>query len=138
MSDTPRTDIAQHNMGSIMEPHYVVDADFSRYLERELAEAQAEVVRLKGEAESWEKVFDRTCEHLADAKTELADVVAKERERCAKVCEEMANSRYQLKENIEIMLACADAIRKGEKESLTVEARKPVPEFELIEKWEGE
>ena len=24
------------------------------------------------------------------------------------------------------------------KESLTVEARKPVPEFELIEKWEGE
>jgi hypothetical protein len=70
MSDTPRTDVAQHNMGSIVEPHYVVDADFSRYLERELvaekewvrqstnsnarlekflAEAQAEVVRLKGE-----------------------------------------------------------------------------------------
>ena len=38
-------------------------------LEKFLAEAQAEVVRLKGEAESWEKVFDRTCEHLADAKT---------------------------------------------------------------------
>ena len=43
MSDTPRTDVAQHNMGSIMEPHYVVDADFSRYLERELAEAQEEL-----------------------------------------------------------------------------------------------
>ena len=41
MSDTPRTDVAQHNMGSIMEPHYVVDADFSRYLERELVEAVA-------------------------------------------------------------------------------------------------
>jgi len=41
MSDTPRTDVAQHNMGSIMEPHYVVDADFSRYLERELAAAIA-------------------------------------------------------------------------------------------------
>ena len=44
MSDTPRTDVAQHNMGSIVEPHYVVDADFSRQLERELAEAQAEKV----------------------------------------------------------------------------------------------
>jgi hypothetical protein len=43
MSDTPRTDIAQHNMGSIVEPHYVVDADFSRYLERELAEAREEL-----------------------------------------------------------------------------------------------
>ena len=40
MSDTPRTDVAQHNMGSIVEPHYVVDADFSRYLERELVEAR--------------------------------------------------------------------------------------------------
>ena len=72
MSDTPRTDIAQHNMGSIVEPHYVVDVDFSRYLERELAEA-----------------------------------VAKERERCAKVCEEF----YSV-ENI--AQKCAEAIRKGE------------------------
>ena len=39
---------------------------------RELAEVKAEVVRLKGEAESWEKVFDKTCQHLADAKTKLA------------------------------------------------------------------
>jgi hypothetical protein len=50
---------------------YTADQVFQ--LERELAEAQAEIVRLKGEAESWEKVFDRTCEHLADAKTELAE-----------------------------------------------------------------
>ena len=141
MSDTPRTDVAEHNMGSVVEPHYVVDADFSRYLERELvaekewvrqstnsnarlekflAEAQAEIVRLKGEAESWEKVFDRTCEHLADAKeqlrlcnvdqfttaAELADAVAKERERCARVCEEF----YSV-ENI--AQKCAAAIRKG-------------------------
>ena len=41
MSDTPRTDVAEHNMGSVVEPHYVVDADFSRELERELAEAVA-------------------------------------------------------------------------------------------------
>jgi hypothetical protein len=97
MSDTPRTDVAQHNMGSIVEPHYVVDADFSRYLERE-----------------------------------LADAVGKERERCAKIVE-----RYTGAWNDE-GFALAAAIRKGEKESLTVEARKPVPEFELIEKWEGE
>ena len=45
---------------------------------------------------------------------ELAEAVAKERERCAIVCEEMANSRYQLKESIEILTSAADAIRKGE------------------------
>jgi hypothetical protein len=27
-------------MGSVVEPHYVVDADFSRYLERELVQAR--------------------------------------------------------------------------------------------------
>jgi hypothetical protein len=64
---------------------------------KKLAKAQAEILRLK-----------------AKAQAALAEAVAKERERCAKVCEEMANSRYQLKESIEIMLACADAIRKGE------------------------
>jgi len=59
MSDTPRTDVAQHNMGSIVEPHYVVDADFSRDLERELAEAQAEIVRLKACALVCErKIYD--------------------------------------------------------------------------------
>jgi predicted nucleic acid-binding Zn-ribbon protein len=104
-------------------------------LERKLADAQAEIVRLKGEAESWEKVFDRTCGHLADAKTALAEAVAKERERCALVCERSVTApagTYQ------ILMAAAKEIRKGEKEYLTVEARKPVPEFELIEKWEGE
>ena len=62
--------------------------------------------------------------------------VAAERKRCAKVCEERGsfNSMYAH----HILTGAADAIRKGEKESLTVEARKPVPEFELIEKWEGE
>tara|TARA_R110002126_G_scaffold7871_4_gene38172 strand:+ start:873 stop:1178 length:306 start_codon:yes stop_codon:yes gene_type:complete len=44
----------------------------------ELAEAQEEIVRLKGEAESWEKVFDRTCQLLADAKTKLAEATVKE------------------------------------------------------------
>jgi hypothetical protein len=40
MSDTPRTDAAQHNMGSLMDPHYVVDVEFARELERELDRAQ--------------------------------------------------------------------------------------------------
>jgi predicted transposase YdaD len=100
MSDTPRTDVAEHNMGSVVEPHYVVDIDFAQQLERELVEAREQL---------------RLCnvDQFTTA-AELANAVAKERERCAKVCEEMANSRYQLKESIEIMLACADAIRKGE------------------------
>jgi len=87
MSDTPRTDVAQHNMGSVVEPHYVVDADFSRYLERELAEA-----------------------------------VAKERERCAKVCDEMDESFVTIygtdytdfQNDPRYLQMAADAIRKGE------------------------
>jgi hypothetical protein len=67
--DTPRTDDQIGWKGNTMT---LIRIDFARQLERELVTAQAEIVRLKGEAESWEKVFDRTCEHLADAKTELA------------------------------------------------------------------
>ena len=52
-------------------PTYIEQALRIEQLERELAEAQGEITRLKGEAESWEKVFDRTCEHLADAKEQL-------------------------------------------------------------------
>jgi hypothetical protein len=47
MSDTPRTDVAEHNMGSVVEPHYVVDVDCSRQLERELAEAQAKISTMR-------------------------------------------------------------------------------------------
>ena len=43
MSDTPRTDAASHNMGSVAEPHYVVDIDLARDLERELAELREEL-----------------------------------------------------------------------------------------------
>tara|TARA_R110000822_G_scaffold290443_1_gene412486 strand:- start:125 stop:493 length:369 start_codon:yes stop_codon:yes gene_type:complete len=122
MSDTPRTDLAQIEG----YPFSYVDADFSRYLERELvaaraelAEAQAEIVRLKGEAESWEKVFDRTCELLADAKTALAEAVAKEREWCAGVCEEIVHpdesAKIEEKANWYAgTWACAAAIKRGE------------------------
>ena len=39
MSDTPRTDVAEHNMGSV----------FSRHLERELVAARAELAELREE-----------------------------------------------------------------------------------------
>ena len=58
-------------MMSHIEMEYAKTLKQVGQLERELAEAKAEIVRLKGEAESWEKVFDRTCEHLADAKEQL-------------------------------------------------------------------
>ena len=71
--------VEMSNLDKVFERNRItkqgIDAMITNYLrlERELVEAQAEIVRLKGEAESWEKVFDRTCEHLADAKTELAE-----------------------------------------------------------------
>jgi len=70
------------------------------HLTAKIDELKREVVRLKGEAESWEKVFDRTCELLADAKSKLAEAVAKERDE--------PNSTYQT------VLAMAAKIRKGE------------------------
>jgi hypothetical protein len=47
MSDTPRTDVAQHNMGSVAEPHYVVDVEVAHDLERELAEARKDAERYR-------------------------------------------------------------------------------------------
>ena len=44
---------------------------------------------------------------------ELADAVAKERERCAKVCDEISNNMYWLNDRKEIAEDCAAAIRKG-------------------------
>tara|TARA_R110000823_G_C15548367_1_gene459014 strand:+ start:52 stop:369 length:318 start_codon:yes stop_codon:yes gene_type:complete len=72
-------------------PTYIEQALRIEVLERELAEARAEVVRLKWDAESWEQVFDKTCQLLAEAKEELAEAVAKERERCARECAEVCH-----------------------------------------------
>jgi len=74
--DTPRTNDYAHNLGNDVDGHYVVDIDFARQLERELAEA-----------------------------------VAAERERCAKVCDEQTHGKAMW---IEGARACAAAIRKGE------------------------
>ena len=87
---------------------------------RELA---SEILRLRGEPAGDDEhfafafvrhLFLAQMERAEKAEAALAEAITKERERCAKVCEEMAESRYQPKESIEIMLACADAIRKGE------------------------
>ena len=66
MSDTPRTDVAEHNMGSVAEPHYVVDVEVARDLERKLAEAK-EQLRLCN--------IDNfaTAAELAETKKELND-----------------------------------------------------------------
>ena len=88
-----------------------------------IQELATEILRLRGEPASDDEqfafafvrhLFLAQMERAERAEAALAEAVAKERERGAKVCEEMANSRYQPKESIEIMLACADAIRKGE------------------------
>jgi len=108
MSDTPRTDVAEHNMGSIVEPHYVVDIDFAQQLERELAEVK-EQLRLCN-VDQWTTA------------AELAESVAKERERCAKVCDEMDESFVTIygtdytdfQNDPRYLQMAADAIRKGE------------------------
>ena len=43
-----------------------------------------------------------------------ADGVTAERERCARVCEEISNNMYWLNNRKEIAEDCAAAIRKGE------------------------
>ena len=74
MSDTPRTDVAQHNMGSVLEPDYVVDADFSRYLERELVLARKDAERYRWLRERHENtVMDIYNSISPEMKPELLD-----------------------------------------------------------------
>jgi hypothetical protein len=78
--DTPRTEAVS------------VSSYFIK-IERELAEAKAEIVRLKGEAESWEQVFDRTCQLLADAKTEIAEATKSIVQECASIIKDAVDHR---------------------------------------------
>jgi len=58
--------VEMSNLDKVFERNRItkqgIDAMITNYLklERELAKAQAEIVRLKGEAKSWEKVFKKT------------------------------------------------------------------------------
>jgi len=49
VSDTPESKAASHNMGSVRNPHYVVDLEVAESLERQRNEAvtQAEIYRLR-------------------------------------------------------------------------------------------
>ena len=51
MKDTPETDAAAHNMGSVVQPHYVVDVEIAQDLERRLIAAEAENAALREDAE---------------------------------------------------------------------------------------
>jgi len=81
-------------------PTYVEQGLRVEQLERELAEARDQL---------------RLCnvDQFTTA-AELSEAIANERERCAKVCEKMANSRYLLDDERQVAHSCADAIRKGE------------------------
>lgn len=76
MSDTPRTDVAEHNMGSVLEPHYVVDADFSRYLERELVAARAELAELREELNDKNKFCYAVEQVLDGLKGDYVEIIA--------------------------------------------------------------
>jgi predicted nucleic acid-binding Zn-ribbon protein len=91
--------VEMSNLDKVFERNRItkqgIDAMITNYLrlERELVAAQAEIVRLKGEAESWEKVFDRTCEHLADTKTKLAEATKSIVQECASIIKDAVDHR---------------------------------------------
>jgi hypothetical protein len=83
-----------------------------------IQELAAEILRLRGEPARDDEhfafafvrhLFLSQMERAEKAEAALAGAVAAERERCAKVCDEMANSRRSA-----LSTLCADAIRRGE------------------------
>ena len=75
MNDTPRTDVAQHNMGSVFEPHYVVDVDCSRHLERELVAARAELAELREELKDRRKFAYAVEQALDGLKGDYVEII---------------------------------------------------------------
>ena len=83
-----------------------------------IQELAAEILRLRGEPARDDEhfafafvrhLFLSQMQRAERAEAALAEAVAKERERCARVCDEMANSRRSA-----LSTLCADAIRRGE------------------------
>ena len=83
-----------------------------------IQELAAEILRLRGEPARDDEhfafafvrhLFLSQMERAEKAEAALAEAVANERERCAKVCDEMANSRKSA-----LSTLCADAIRRSE------------------------
>ena len=106
MSDTPRTDACEGSASDHLD--CMALTEHARQLERELVEAREQL---------------RLCnvDHWATA-AELADAVAKERKRCARVCDEMDESFVTIygtdytdfQNDPRYLQMAADAIRKGE------------------------
>ena len=120
MSDTPRTDVAQHNMGSVVEPHYVVDADFSRYLERELVAARAELVETKKELNDKNKfcyAVEQALDGLKGDYVEIIKELRKDAERYRWLRDDergrsLSVSSLEWKNNAELCDAAIDAAMK--------------------------
>ena len=74
MSDTPRTDARQHNMGSVSSPHYVVDADDMRDLERENARLWKEVEALNSVINAVMNIPNMSDADLAELKSRCEQV----------------------------------------------------------------
>ena len=72
MSDTPRTDLAQIEG----YPFSYVDADFSRYLERELVAARAELVETKKELNDKNKFCYAVEQALDGLKGDYVEIIA--------------------------------------------------------------
>ena len=88
-------------------------------LERELVTARAEIERLKKRRDECSNGWDGEIATVQRLRRELADAVAKERERCARVCEEILHpddsAKIEEKANWYAgTWACAAAIGKGE------------------------
>ena len=99
MSDTPRTDAEQDGSETIDEAF-----NFARKLERKLAAAIASFNEERERAQ-------REGARVIELQVKLAEAVAAERERCAKVCDEQTQGKSMW---VEGARACAAAIRGGE------------------------
>ena len=127
MSDTPRTDAHYkqiYDEGLGLEYCETELRYWAEKLEGELAEAKAQ---LPAEMQECNIVFKQCklghgwltatnwVQHECQI-CELAEAVEKERERCARVCDEIADddSMYLLDDERQVAHSCADAIRRGE------------------------
>ena len=75
-ADTPKTNAAQHNMGSVAEPHYVVDVEVARDLERELVAARAELAELREELNDRRKFAYAVEQALDGLKGDYVEIIA--------------------------------------------------------------
>ena len=116
MSDTPRTDLAQIEG----YPFSYVDADFSRYLERELVAARAELVETKKELNDKNKfcyAVEQALDGLKGDYVEIIKELRKDAERYRWLRDDergrsLSVSSLEWKNNAELCDAAIDAAMK--------------------------